>query len=422
MLSYLGVRSGEIALNGAYKYKKDANQYTLLWKDVCFLPDNDVAEGAMPVRAVVRIRNGKGEKMDPSTDFSLNMFSRQPQEFLLDPVMLLLALGIRMGAIDGKCLQATSISIRSQWLETPVFVYLDSLRKLRASFTNKPLIAGSVSKYLAKYGKTAQLTQPIRAHDLRRGYIQDIRGLSDTRTAQESVGHAKESTTKVFMNRSPEPDKDWTLARMGLSSAGEGSRPVRKKRCEDPLLPPLEKREALRELKAPQLNAGRHLGEADITETENADTYIDNQTNEIDLAQIDPVLRSLGASSGEEIDLENDNRFTMLADFTPFDSGPWIDFVTMMAHRNSRPPAPDQRMKVTAASMKKYHVFACDDCCQHAHSYAAINELQYYSQKTGCFFHVSRMFCSGIEPKTNAHACKQKTHSRSYISMLRMQL
>lgn len=135
--------------------------------------------------------------MDPSTDFSLNMFSQQPQEFLLDPVMLLLALGIRMGAIDDKYLQTTSISIRSQWLETPVFVYLDSLRKLRASFTNKPLIAGSVSKYLAKYGKTAQLTQPIRAHDLRRGYIQDIRGLSDTRTAQESVKHAKESTTKV---------------------------------------------------------------------------------------------------------------------------------------------------------------------------------------------------------------------------------
>lgn len=101
LLSVLGVRVGELTLNDSYLSQNDFLKYTLLWKDITFSQEESVTKGygGVALRAFVTCRNCKGDKDDPSKDAPLEIFSLQPNHFLVDPIALLVALGVRMAPL-----------------------------------------------------------------------------------------------------------------------------------------------------------------------------------------------------------------------------------------------------------------------------------------------------------------------------------
>jgi len=95
LLSVTGVRVGELTLNLGYQSQRDYLTYSLLWKDIDFLDEVDVVDGygGVAIRAVIRIRNGKGKKNDPASDDLLQIFSLKPEWYLVDPIALLMSYG-----------------------------------------------------------------------------------------------------------------------------------------------------------------------------------------------------------------------------------------------------------------------------------------------------------------------------------------
>lgn len=152
--------------------------------------------GGVAIRAVIRIRNGKGKKNDPASDDLLQIFSLKPEWYLVDPIAFLMGLGIRTGAIDGHCLTTSTIVVRPEWLQKPVFLNVEnSVFKHYAGFTESPLISNNASDIVSRFGTVARLTRPISAHDIRRGFVQDVKFSSDSRTASGGSRGCKDQQT-----------------------------------------------------------------------------------------------------------------------------------------------------------------------------------------------------------------------------------
>jgi len=388
LLSTLGVRIGELTLNREYFNLHDHLRYTLLWKDIEFLEEDEVFDGygGMALSATFRIRNGKGNKDDTASDALIDVYSLKPKHFLVDALALVIALGIRIGAIDEQCLQRGSYFVEPEYLEKPVFLKTIQTGHYNSrGFLEGPLTNMAASRIVKQAGLTANLTQPICAHDVRRGFVQDIHSLSDAATAQRATGHEEARTSKIYQHHGRESHMDWPAARLDQGTK-EAAPTTRRKRRKDPLLPAPEIRGALTQATQSQLNVQRNKGKkrADLKQDE-ADALItsllhespdvgedETQDPELDLAMIDPVLRELGAAEGDDNDLDDSSPFKMITDTEPFRSGLWVDFVAMMANRNSLLRAPSavwmKKNAVTPESREIYRTHQCGQCQFEAHA------------------------------------------------------
>lgn len=265
--------------------------------------------------------------------------------------------------------------VTSEWRDLPIFVNMAS-RSLDGRFTTVPCTSSNASKSINRLGKIARLTKPITAHDLRRGYVQDVASLSDSRTAREAVGHTDGAVTRVYLSKGRKSDVDWASMRLVQDTDKENAM-VPKRRRNDVLLPPSPERKALTQIRALNLNAretDKRTNDLETNETgieSDSDDPLNNL--EVDLSQIDPLLRELGATGDEEINLEDDNAFP-ISDLTPYNSGSWLDFVTKMAKQESLPRAPCERLNPTTETVKNFHTFQCPNCDEIAHDRVVISE------------------------------------------------
>ncbi len=84
--------------------------------------------------------------------------------------------------------------------------------KYSTDFTDIPLGSSAASKLVQRIGRITQLTRPIASLDLRRGFVQDVKTLSDSRTAQSATGRTNQRTSRLYQDRSREPITTGRLA------------------------------------------------------------------------------------------------------------------------------------------------------------------------------------------------------------------
>lgn len=161
----------------------------------------------------------------------------------------------RRSAIDRKSLTTTCIEIRREWLDRPVSATMEAnALKHKPGFTERPYQASAATHMVGKFGRVAKLTHPIACHDLRRGFVQDVRALSDSRVSREAVGHADEKTHKKYLHNGRQSDQEWSSRRLVEGETGEVLPPVLKKCRNDILLPNTQERQALQQVSASHLN------------------------------------------------------------------------------------------------------------------------------------------------------------------------
>lgn len=157
----------------------------------------------------------------------------------MDAVALLFSLEIRTGEIDEQSLTTTPPSIFAR--VAGLLAMDDRGLKYSTDFTDIPLGSSAASKLVRRIGRITQLTRPIAALDLRRGFVQDVKTLSDSRTAQSATGRTNQRTSRLYQDRSRESDHDWAARRLAQGTKGEVTVLPQKSRWGDEVLPTSEK-------------------------------------------------------------------------------------------------------------------------------------------------------------------------------------